>query len=329
MTEPFVRPDVRLLLDMIVAAGRPPIEQQGPAAGRDAMRAMTGLLEAPTGDIAILRDLDFTTDNGIRIPMRLFDARASRGPGPVVLFLHGGGFVLGDLDCYQPLCAEIARTLDLPVVAVDYRLAPEHRWPAAAQDCEAAARWIASAPAELGRGVSSLVVMGDSAGGMLTINISMALRDTPAAVPVIAQCPIYPVIEMDADAADRDYPSHIQFGDGYALTRSAMEWFADCYAIDAKVAGGRAILADQGGMPPTLVVTAGLDPLRDQGRAYAAACIQSGVATVYREAKGTIHGFCTTRKAIPSAQGDLAALLAALKPMILEAEAGRSMAEAG
>jgi acetyl esterase len=222
--------------------------------------------------------------------------------------------VLGDLDTHEPFCAELARQMDLPVVAVDYRLAPEHPWPAGIEDAIAAARWVAGSPAELGREVTGLVTCGDSAGGNFAIIVSLALRDAPAAAPVLAQWPIYPA----ADPA-KGYPSFTDFGEGYLLSRDAMRWFDDCYAPEARDWRYSPMVKSQAGMPPTLVLTAGLDPIRDQGRAYAAACIQAGVATVFREAAGNIHGFINLRKAIPSSEDDVRGCIDILKLMIAEA----------
>ena len=207
-------------------------------------------------------------------------------PGPVMVFFHGGGFVLGDLHTHEPFCAEMARLLDMPVVAVDYRLAPEHPWPAGVEDAIAAARWVAESPDALEREVTGLVLAGDSAGGNFAIITSLALRDEPAAVPVLAQWPIYP-------AADpvKGYPSFSDFAEGYLLTRDGMHWFDQCYRPDRTDWRYAPLVKSQAGMPPTLVVTASLDPIRDQGRAYAAACIEAGVPTIFREAKGNIHGF--------------------------------------
>ncbi|RZM05470.1 MAG: hypothetical protein EOP68_18095 [Sphingomonas sp.] len=193
MTEPFVRPDVRAFLDYVAAQGRPPLHELEAHAAREIMRITRQLADADTGDLAVRRDLTMPGPDGNTIPLRLFDARAERPlPGPVMVFFHGGGFVLGDLDTHEPVCAEIARVLDLPVVSVDYRLAPEARFPAAPDDCEAAARWVATSPEALGRKASSLVLAGDSAGGTLTLVTAMALRDEGAQVPVIAMWPIYP-----------------------------------------------------------------------------------------------------------------------------------------
>jgi len=202
------------------------------------------------------------------------------------------------------------------VIAVDYRLAPENRWPAAPDDCEAVARWVAESPEALGRQVTGLVLAGDSAGGALTVITALALRDQPAAVPVLAQFPVYPLV----DKVDQ-FASYHALNEGYVLTAASMDWFDDCYQADLSHWRGAPLRASQEGMPRTLVLTAGLDPLRDQGRAYAAATSLAGVPTVYREATGTVHGFVCLRKILPSAQKDVADALAVLKTLIAEAQA--------
>ena len=158
------------------------------------MLASRHVADAPAGELAVIRDLSCPGPAG-DIGLRLYDARESREAGPLFLFFHGGGFVLGDLDTHEPFCAEIARQLDMPVVAVDYRLAPEHPWPAGIEDCIAAARWVGGSPEALGRTTTGLVLAGDSAGGNFTIVTALALRDEPAAVPVLAQWPIYPAAD--------------------------------------------------------------------------------------------------------------------------------------
>jgi acetyl esterase len=323
MSEPYVRPDVRRFLDYLAAVPGPRTHEVGAVEARRQMLASRSLVDVDVGDLAVIRDIAIDGAHGAAIPLRLYDRRESRPPGPVLVYFHGGGFVIGDLESHEPICAEIARMLDLPVVAVDYRLAPENAWPAAPDDCEAAARWVASGPSELGRGVTSLVLAGDSAGGTMTIVTALALRDEPAGVPVVAQWPIYPATDLNGH-----YPSYDQFADGYFLTREGMEWFRDAYRSDPSHWRASPLLQDQAGMPATLVVTAGLDPLRDQGRAYAAATIRAGVPTVFREATGTIHGFVNLRRAIPSSEGDVAGALIALKAIIVEAEANRVMAQA-
>lgn len=321
--EPYVRPDVATFLKILNALNAPKSHEVGEIAARAAIVQNVQLSDLPVGTLGTVRDLDCPGPGGHRIRLRLFDPRETRGPGPVVMFFHGGGWVLGDLDTHASVCTEIARTLDLPVVAVDYRLAPEHRWPAAPDDAEAAARWVAGAPAELGRAATGLVLTGDSAGGTLTIVTALALRDQPAQVPVLVQAPIYPAVDHGPS-----FPSYQEFGDGFFMSTEGMAWFSDCYAADLQHWRGAPLKADQAGMPPTLVMTASLDPLRDQGRAYAAKTIAAGVPTVFREAKGNIHGFVNLRQAVPSSQGDLAGFLVQLKAMIGEAEGARSMAQA-
>ena len=313
--EPYVRPDVRAFLDFLNALPGPRSHEAGLAEAREMMRKSRHVADAAVGELAVTRTLACPGPGG-EIPLRLYDMRETRPAGPLVLFFHGGGFVLGDLDTHEPFCAAVARQLDLPVLAVDYRLAPEHPFPAGAEDCIAAARWAAASPEALCREVTGLVPCGDSAGGNLAIVVSLALRDAPAEVPVLAQWPIYPA----ADPAN-GYPSFGDFAEGYLLTRDGMNWFDRCYAPDEDDWRYVPLLKSQQGMPPTLVLTAGLDPIRDQGRAYAAALVQAGVKTIYREAAGNIHGFISLRKAIPSSDADVRGAVEALRLLIEEAQA--------
>ena len=307
MTTTTDRPDVQMFLTFLNNLPTPKVHELSAADARKQMVAMGPVAEAPTGDLAVIRNLSVPGPAGA-IPSRLYDARETREPGPVMVFYHGGGFVIGDLQTHEPYCAEAARILDIPVIAIDYRLAPEHPFPAAPVDCEAATRWIAeNIPC------TGLVTSGDSAGGNLAVVTTMALRDNPAAVPVIAQYPIYPVV-----ASHDDWQSYRDHGVGKLLTYEAMDYFMNAYQAEAGHVQAAPLDFDQTGMPPTLVMTAGLDPLRDQGRAYAAALVTAGVPTIYREAVGNIHGFINLRKAIPSGQADVVASLHVLKQMIAE-----------
>lgn len=321
-SQPYVRPDVRRFLDNINALSGPRLHEVDAVTARQMYLAGKDLVELPVGDLAVIRDLVIPASQG-DLPARLFDARPSRPPGPVVLFYHGGGFVFGTVGTHASLAAEIARQLDLPVVSVEYRLAPEHRWPAAPDDAESAARWVADSPSELGRVATGLVLCGDSAGGMLAVTTAMALRDAPAGAPVLAQAPIYPAV----DPAGR-YASFDDFAEGYSLTKAAMLWFGEAYQADIAHVRGSPMKASLAAMPPAVILAAGLDPLRDQARAYAAGLIEAGVSTVYQEAVGTIHGFATMRKALPSAVGDMAGYLTALKSVVNEAEALRVQQQA-
>jgi len=245
------------------------------------------------------------------IALRLFDVRATREPGPVVVFYHGGGFILGSIDTHAALAAEISRQLDLPVISVEYRLAPEHPWPAALDDGEAAVRWITDNGAAFDRSWTGLVLCGDSSGGTLTVVTALALRDHPSSVPLLAQLPIYPAVDFT-----RRYPSEIAFSQGYGLDKADMKYFNEAYRADSAHRRGSPLLADQAGLPPTLVVTASLDPLRDSGRAYASALALAGVDVTYREFRGTIHGFCSFRAHLPSARDDLAEFCGLAKGII-------------
>lgn len=295
MTQPYVRPDVAALLEIMNRPGAKRAVDVSLEEARGMMHASGSLFDAPVGELAVRREVA-----GGPCPMRLYDARSERDAGPVLVFYHGGGFVLGDLDTHEPLCAELARLTDLPVVSVGYRLAPEHPFPAGPDDAIAATRWIAGNPAELEHEVTGLVLSGDSAGGNFAIVTALALRDEAGAAPVLATLPFYP-----AGHPTKHYPSLEAFGEGYLLSRASMGWFDECYAPDHKDWRYDPLAKPLAGLPPTVVVTASLDPIRDQGRAFAAACVQAGVETVYQECAGTIHGFLNLRKALPSAQADL------------------------
>ena len=190
---PYVRPDVAAFLAFRNAQDGPKMEEMPPEGAREMMRVMGRLADAPRGDIVSVEDCKIPGPAG-DIPIRIYDNRPDREPGPVMVFYHGGGFVIGDLETHDPYCAEAGRVLDMPVIAVDYRLAPEHPFPAAPDDCEAATRWIAdNIPC------TGLVLSGDSAGGNLTIVTALTLRDNPASKPVLAIHPIYPAVSTHND----------------------------------------------------------------------------------------------------------------------------------
>lgn len=311
MTEIFMRPDVEAFVSRDNALPGPRLHELPIPVARRIVRRRARETDLPIGPLAIDKRLSVPTASGEQIGIRLFDSRAERDAGLVVVYFHGGGWILGDADIYAPVCAEMARQLDLPVVSVDYRRAPEHVLPAGMLDCEAVARWVASNPEVLPVRASSLVLAGDSCGGAYMISTAMALRDTPAAVPVIAQLAFYP----SADLATR-YDSFKQFATGYLLDKHIMRWFAENARPDDSDYRASPMAGDVTGLPPAVVVTAALDPLRDQGRAYAAALKKAGVPVVAQEAEGMIHAFISFRRVIPSAQEDFASALSALKTLI-------------
>lgn len=313
---PFVRPDVANLLAMVGSAPGPKMEEGTPEAARQMMRMMGSMTERPRGDLAHVRDFTIPSPHGHAVPARVYSTAAVPGAGPVVVYLHGGGWVIGDLETHDALCAEVARVLAMTVVSVDYRLAPEHPFPAATEDCLAAMRWLAGTPKAIGHDITGLIPAGDSAGGNLAAVVTQQLHGT-LAVPIVAQWLIYPGVDMTASGGSME-----EFSDGHLLTAAGMAWFTRHYmgeTPDLTHAYASPLhAASLAGLPPAMVFTCGLDPLRDQGRAYAAKLIAAGVDVTYLEAAGQIHGCFTLRAAIPSTQADLHACLAALQLMIGE-----------
>ncbi len=309
-TKPFVRPDVSALIAMLAQMGSKPIEEGSVEEARQMYLAMTPMADAPAEELAVIRDLECPGPAG-PIKLRLYDAQQNRGAGPVMVFLHGGGFVIGDLDTHHSICSYFAKHLDMPVVAVDYRLAPEHPFPAAPIDCEAAARWIAENGQELGLDITGLVLCGDSAGGNLTIVTTHALMAHAAAVPVIAQFPIYPVTNVQAAGGSMD-----AFSDGFFLTAAGMEWFTSHYQQIPGDPRHDVFDLDHAGTPPTLVFTASLDPLSDQGRDYAKSLENSGVRVIHDEAEGNVHGFICLRAGVPSSVDDVDRMIVHMKTLL-------------
>lgn len=310
-----IRPDVAAFLEFSNNQPGPLMHELSAPEAREMMRVMGQMADVEVGDLAVIRDIKIPGPAG-DIPARIFDTRETRGAGPVLVFYHGGGFVVGDLDTYAPYCAETARQLDMPVISIDYRMGPEAPFPAATDDCEAATRWIAGSPAELGYDVTGLVTSGDSAGGNLTIVTTMALRDNPADVPVLLQFAIYPVV-----SSHPDWPSMQEFSDGFLLTADSMDWFASGYQADMSDWRAAPLDFDQAGMPPSVITTASLDPLRDQGQAYYEKLKDAGAKAEYYCAEGTIHGFIQLRKAIPSGNADITAQFDLVKKLLAEIQA--------
>ncbi|MHA7818510.1 MAG: alpha/beta hydrolase [Erythrobacter sp.] len=306
-TQPYVRPDMKAFLDALAAIDGPAITDMTIEEARASYVALHAMADRPARELAVIRDISCPGPAG-DIPLRLYDAREEREAGPVIVFYHGGGFVIGDLETHHALCTEIAALADLPLVAVDYRLAPEHPFPAAIEDCEAATRWIAASPDALGRNVTGLVTIGDSAGGNATIVIGQLLTAKPASVPVKVQVPIFPLASAVEDSA-----SFADFADGFVLTRAAIEFFDGAYKADRKDPRGFPILGDHSTAPTTVLVTASLDPIRDSGRDYGEALIKAGRDVHFIEVQGLTHSFTNLRAAVPSAQGDLERVVAAIK----------------
>lgn len=307
---PFVRPDMQAFLDALAAMEGPAIADLTLEEARASYVALHAMADRPARELAVIRDLSCPGPVG-DIPLRLYDARESREAGPVITFYHGGGYVIGDLETHHNLCTEIAALMDLPLVAVDYRLAPEAPFPAAIEDCEAATRWIASSPSELGRPATGIVTIGDSAGGNATIVVGQLLAANAADVPVVLQVPIFP-LASDAFGSE----SLEVFDDGYVLAKAAIEFFDAAYQADRSDPRGFPILGDHSTAPPTVLATASLDPIRDSGRDYGEALIKAGRDVIYLEMQGVTHSFTNLRQAVPSTQGDLERMIGAMKLML-------------
>jgi acetyl esterase len=240
----------------------------------------------------------------------------------LIVYFHGGGFVLGDLDSHRGLCLAMVQALRVPVVSVDYRLAPEHPWPAPPDDAEAAARWIAAnALNALGLRATGLVLAGDSAGANLAAITAHALVDQPTTMPLVAQFLIYPCV-----TPRRVTRSLRENGEGFFLTRAAIDWFEVNYRAPSDDPRFNLLAFDQSGMPPTLLVTAGLDPLRDEGRRYAGALVEAGVSVIFQEAVGNIHGCFSMSAAIPSSSKDMDRAFEAFRLLISDAAPLRDIA---
>lgn len=309
---PYVREDVAAMLAAAARNPRPTLRQLGPVGARQTMRNLGQVIDLPIGELASVKDIEVPRTNGSMIRTRLFDARPSRDKAPVLLYFHGGGFVFGDLDTHAPVCAEIARQMDMPVLAVEYRLAPEHPWPAAQDDCKKVADWLNNDAKTLGFIPSGILFCGDSAGGWLSVVVALHSLSRENALPILAIGLIYPLIDMNC----AKYASFDECGTGYTLTADGMNWFIECFRpdlCDPTSNLSNLVLAE---MPPTVIVSASLDPLRDQGLAFATALVSAGATTLYLEAAGQVHGFIGSRGAIPSSRHDLDAFLTLLNAAV-------------
>ncbi len=226
---------------------------------------------------------------GDDIPVRIY--RPDRdGPLPVLVYAHGGGFVFCDLDSHDGLCRNIANLIPAVVISVGYRLAPEHRWPAAAEDMYAVTRWAADHAEHLGGDAGRIAVGGDSAGGNLAAVTALMARDRSGPA-LAAQLLLYPMVNPDFDT-----DSYRRFGQGFYNPRPALQWYWDQYvpsADDRKNPYAAPLRADLTGLPPAVVAIAGHDPLRDEGHAYADALRAAAVDTAVCDFDGGIHGFMT------------------------------------
>ena len=289
----------------------PPANPPAPERAREASRRLRFISQPDLPHVAEVREFAAPGPAG-PIPLRAY-----RGTGtltgetlPALVYYHGGGWVVGDLDSHDWTCRMIANAADCAVVSVDYRLAPEHPFPAAYDDSLVAAKWIAANAGLLRIDAARISVGGDSAGGNLAAAVAIALRDE-GRIALKAQVLTYPIVDLTAAYDER-------FAQGVALTNASMRFYIDAYAPDmAQRKDWRAspmLAKSLKGLPPALIVVAGFDPLCAEGEAYAARLAKEGVATTVRRYPGQMHGFASRAKLLPKAYEaivDMAALLKA------------------
>lgn len=256
---------------------------------RAQLRTLAGQLD--TGIAVGVRNLLIPGEQGSEaIRARHYTPVNVQGREPLLVFFHGGGFVVGDLDTHDGLCRLICRDAGVHVLAIDYRLAPEHPAPAAIDDCLAAYRWALEHATELGADASRVAVGGDSAGANLATVVSRLASRAGVASPSL-QLLLYPVTNMAGDTRSRTL-----FADGFFLTKTDMDWFTDNYVEGSPLDRSDPLISplladDLTGLPPALVLTAGFDPLRDEGNRYAEALAAAGVAVDHRQFDTLVHGF--------------------------------------
>ena len=283
-------PQARAVIDLVIRSGRPAYHQLSPKDARQLFRETRPASTPTPPQIGMVRDL--TADGPLGpIPLRVYRPAGVPASTPlaVLVFFHGGGWVIGDLETHDVLCRQLTAGSGVSVVSVDYRLAPEHKFPAAVDDAWAATRWVVAHAGELAVDARRLAVGGDSAGGNLAAVVALLARDKGA--PAIAvQVLIYPVTDLVGETR-----SYRDFAEGYLLTREGMRWFIAHYlTAEAEAADWRASplrAQSLAGLPPALIVTAGFDPLRDEGEAYAERLRDAGVRVDSVCYGGMIHGF--------------------------------------
>jgi acetyl esterase len=294
-------PDAAAVYKAFLEAGRPAYETVSPAEAREFYLQARFVSNPEPPELASIEPLAIPSPAG-SIPARVYTPvklRKAGGLAPCLVFFHGGGWVIGNLDSHDVACRKLADEGQLIVISIDYRLAPEHKFPAAVNDVVAATTWIAENAKQLGVDAARLMVGGDSAGGNLAAVVAISARDGNG--PALAgQVLIYPATDFIMK-----HPSHSEPETSVLLTHTAIKWFSGHYLTNAadgndwRASPARATTL--AGLPPAYVLTAGADPLRDEGDEYAERLRQAGVAVTYRHFPGQFHGFFTMGRLLPQA----------------------------
>jgi acetyl esterase len=301
-------PQAREVMNYLTGLGLPEIDRISPSEARRQYRNTRAALRPPAPDLFEVRDLAAEGSAGA-ISLRLY--RPAEGVLPALVYFHGGGWVVGDLETHDVVCRQIALQARAVVIAVDYRLAPEHPFPAAVEDAWSATTWVAAHAAELGIDAKRLAVGGDSAGGGLAAVVALMARDSRK-LRLTLQVLVYPVTDLRAESA-----SYSNYAEGYFLTRAAMQWYIAQYAPtpqaieDWRASPLRAPWVH--GVAPALIIAAELDPLCDEGEAYARRLQGARVPVEYQRLDGMIHGFLTMGGRIDAANRAVSIIANALK----------------
>ena len=304
-------PQVQILLDLARKAALPEVWQLTPDQGREQYLTRVNQLKF---NEAIFRTEDRRIQGpGSDIPLRIYTPR-ELNPGeklPVLLWFHGGGFVIGSIDTHDSACRMLANKADCLVVSVDYRLAPEHKFPAGVEDCQAAMKWTALHAVEFGGDASCMAVGGDSAGGNLAAVLAILARD--AAHPkLVFQLLVYPCVAPEPETG-----SHHKFKEGYILSRNSITWFYKQYLRSGKDVNDFRFAPlmhdDLSALPPALIIVAGYDPLRDEGIEYAKKLIEAGNRVRLSNYEGMVHGFYLMGGALDAAKHAVAESADALR----------------
>ncbi|PZP98485.1 MAG: alpha/beta hydrolase [Variovorax paradoxus] len=289
---------MRGVIDRMHRAGRPPLHSLPPEQARAAYALGAGVLDIPLRPLARVQDLALPTRDGASLPARLV-APAAEAPLPVLLYLHGGGFTIGSVATHDTLCRELAHQAGCAVLSLDYRLAPEHRFPTAQNDAWDALQWLAGEGAALGLDTTRLAIGGDSAGGTLAAVCAIAARD--AGLPLALQLLFYP-----GCAAFQDTPSHQRFAEGFVLESASIDWFFDQVQPDRPARADWRFAPlnapDVDGVAPAWIGLAECDPLVDEGVLYADKLRAAGVAVELEIYRGVVHEFIKMGRAIPQAR---------------------------